>query len=78
MCKSLTVPAAVRTKVQVRALPSIAPCRMMARKSLVLQCKLAVALIIKFKAKALIRVESYSARKAKNNSTESNFNFFFY
>ena len=77
MCKSLTVPAAVRTKVQVRALPSIVPCRMMARKSLVLQCKLAVALIIKFKAKALIRVESYSARKAKNNSTESNFNFFF-
>ena len=77
MCKSLTVPAAVRTKVQVRALPSIAPCRMMARKSLVLQCKLAAALIIKFKAKALIRVESYSARKAKNNSTESNFNFFF-
>ena len=77
MCKSLTVPEAVRTKVQVRALPSIAPCRMMARKSLVLQCKLAVAIIIKCKAKALIRVESCSARKAKNNSTESNFNFFF-
>ena len=77
MCESLTVPAAVRTKVQVRALPSIAPCRMMVRKSLVLQYKLAVALIIKFKAKALIRMESYSARKVKNNSTESNFNFFF-
>tara|TARA_Y100000588_G_scaffold281971_1_gene299106 strand:- start:6 stop:155 length:150 start_codon:yes stop_codon:yes gene_type:complete len=48
----------------------------MARKSLVLQYKLAVALIIKFKAKALIKMESYYVREAKNNSIKYNFNFF--
>ena len=37
MCESLTVPALVRTKVEVQTLLSIAPCRMKARKSLVLQ-----------------------------------------
>ena len=45
---------------------------MMARKSLVLQCKLAVALIIKFKAKTLIMTGEYDIGSTIEMSQELN------